>query len=88
MPIRADDAGPLANLLGNDGQLCFWHSTHIDLDMNLVIGAEFGDDSTRNAIQVLKTLDDTSDGAGVCVSNDPQASWLGKSCALTRAYGS
>ena len=71
MPMCAYDTGRGSNLGRDDIELLFRKPTDINLDMNGFVDAELRDNSPRQHIQVLKALDNPSDGTGISVGDDP-----------------
>src|SRR6185437_10013583 len=84
VPVRADDGGGLADLGGNQCQVGFRDPEGIDLDMQLAVGGELGDHAARDEIDVLESLEDASEHAGVSVGDDPES----QQGTLWRGHGS
>jgi hypothetical protein len=70
MPIRVDDARYLTNLRRDQRQLLRREPEKVNLNVEPVVRPEFRDDSARNDIEILKTLDDPSERARISVCDD------------------
>jgi hypothetical protein len=73
MPIRVEDAGHLADLGRDQRQLFCRQSENVNLNVERIVRAEFGDDSARHDVEILKTLDDARECARISVGNDAKS---------------
>jgi hypothetical protein len=73
MPVRIHDAGRLTDLRGDQRQLFYRQPENVNLDMECIVRAEFGDDTARQDIAVLEALENASDCARISVGNDPKS---------------
>jgi hypothetical protein len=70
IPIRVDDAWYLTNLRRDQRQLLRREPEKVNLYVERIVRPEFSDDSARNDIEILKTLDDPSERARISVCDD------------------
>ena len=69
MPIRAHDGRRLVDLRRDERQPLFRQSKDVDPDVERIVRAELCDNSTRENIEVVKALEDASEGAGISVGD-------------------
>lgn len=67
MPMGIDDRETLPDFCRHQLQLVFGQAADVNLDMQHVVFGELRDDSAGQDIQILESLDDASDGAGISV---------------------
>jgi len=73
MPVGTHGGNSLTNLRYDQCHLFFWYPANIDLDMQCFVRTEFSNDSARQDIQVLETLDYARDRAGISGSAPTRA---------------
>lgn len=73
MPVHVGDRRRLSYLGRDQRQLLFRQSENIDLNMQSFVSTEFSDHPPRQNVQILETLDDASECAGISVCDHPQA---------------
>jgi hypothetical protein len=67
MPVSIDDADILTDFRRDHFELLLGQTANVDLNMECLVGTEFSDDSARQHVQIVKTLENSSDGAWVSV---------------------
>jgi hypothetical protein len=73
MPASAVDAGRCADLSGDDVHAIPREPRDIDFDVKNAFDGKFCQNLAGNHIQILESLEDPRERAGVCVSHHPQS---------------
>ena len=73
MPVSAVDAWGFADLGGDEVHAIPRDPRNIDLDVKHTFQGELRQNLAGNYIQVLESLEDPRERAGICVSNYPQS---------------
>jgi hypothetical protein len=70
MPVRIQDAGNLPELRDNPVDRLLGHASNIHPDVQNAGGTPLGDDSARQKVQVLKSLKNSGQSAGIGLGCD------------------
>jgi hypothetical protein len=73
VPTCAHNVCRVANLGSDNLDLLLRHTANVHFDMKGLIDAKFGDDSPWQDIQILESLEHSSDGAGIRVGDDSES---------------